>query len=255
MFIECEEMFLSTKIAPLQAIHKGFILNLSGSDYFTSSIHPLYYRNENTGEKIHSCERISVGTGIDPCFRIVLFKEYQPFDEELFRRGYERIKQGIVKHIDIKSIQDELFTFASFIQNGVFVEESLKEFWLSEYSYFMGFDKLQEELFVRRTDRVLHKTVYFTLVEQNTFLGQGIAMFEEETMILDSLVINPKFRNLAYGRRLLMSMLSFGLRNGALRAIVDLDAKNVPSLKLFSEVGFEDFYPYYYRFKNRQKIK
>lgn len=255
MFTKYEELLLSSRKAPFQAVQGGFLINYGGSDHFASSIHPLYDRHIDFVRKIDDCERLSIQLETDPCFRIVLSKDYQALDDELFRRGYERIEQGFVERIDIKKIQDELFTFASFIQNGVFVEDELKDFWVTEHANFRGFDKEQERSFVESMRNILYSTAYFTLVEQNTFLGQGIAVFQSDKIFVHTLVINPKYRNLSYGRRLLMSMLSFGLKNGASEAVVELDSKNVPAMKLLSKVGFEELYPYYYRQKNRVKIK
>lgn len=255
MFTEYEELLWSSRKAPFQAVQKGFFINYGGADYYTSSIHPLYDRNMDLVSKIDDCEQLLIEWDIDPCFRIVLSKDYQALDDELFRRGYERMEQGIVKRMDIKKIQDELFTFASFIQNGVFVEDELKDFWVTEHSNFQGFDKEQERSFVESMRKILYSTAYFMLVDQNTFLGQGVAVFQREKMFVHTLVINPKYRNLSYGRRLLMSMLSFGLKNGASEAIIDVDSRNIPAIKLLSKVGFEDLYPYYYRQKNRMKIK
>lgn len=249
MFIKYEEMLLNIRPAPYQLLNQGFLINFAGRDLFTSSVHPLYERNVDRERKIDSCERFFKAQDMAPSFRIVFQKDYQFFDEELFRRGYEKTGQGLVKQIEIKKIQDELFTFASFIENGIFVDEILKEFWLSEHYYLMNFDEEQELIFEDAINRVPLKAVYFTFVEQNTLLGQGLAMFEGNTMIIHTLVINEKFRNLSYGRRLLMSMLSYGLRSGAKKAITDIELNHSVAMKLFDKVGFEDLYAYWYRKK------
>lgn len=255
MFIHYEEKLLNAKPAPFQGLNHGFVMNFAGSEAFTSSIHPLYERNEYAAEKIDSCQDFCKEKGMDPCFRIVFQKDYQAFDDELFRQGYEKVGQGLVKHLDIHTVQKELFTFASFIQNGVFVEEELKEFWISEHAYLMDLDKEEEELLIDSVAKSPLKTVYFTFVEHNTLLGQGLAMFQGETMVIHTLVINPKFRALSYGKRLLMSMLSYGLQQGAMEAIADIDTKNVPALKLFHKIGFDDLYAYCYRRKSLDQFK
>lgn len=255
MFTEYEEMLLNMKPAPFQALHRGFVINCAGEDYFSSCIHPLYDRNQDMEEKISSCEEFLERLDIDPAFRIIFEKSYQRFDEELYRRGYEKAGQGLVKALDIKNLQEELFTFASFIQNGVFFEESLKDIWINDRVYLMEMRGEQKSLFIDSVSRVPLKAAYFTLVEQNVLLGQGLAMFSGDRMLIHSVVINKKYRRLSYGRRLLMSMLSFGLRSGARRAIADIDYRNANGLRLFEKVGFTDLYPYGYRMKRREKLQ
>lgn len=252
MFTEYEELLLNIKPAPFQGVHKGFVIHCGGEDRFSSCIHPLYSRNQDMQEKISSCEEFVERLGIDPAFRIIFEKGYQRFDEELYRRGYEKVGQGLVKALDIEKLREELFTFASFIQNGVFFEESLKDIWVNDRVYLLEMREDRKDLFVDSMSRVMLKSAYFSLVDQNVLLGQGLAMFSGDKMLIHSIVINKKYRRLSYGRRLLMSMLSFGLRGGSKIAVTDIDYRNTTALKLFEKVGFEDLYPYCYRMKRRE---
>ena len=249
MFIKYEEMLINSKPAPFTTLNEGFIINYAGFEQFTSSIHPLYNRDKDLKSKITECEEILKTYNIIPEFRIVFQKDYQPLDEELFRHGYERNGQGTVKMIDIKSLQNELFTFANFIENGIFVEESIKDFWLSDHSYLMNLSSEHDRIYRSCIKKLIVKAATFTLIEENTLIGQGFVTFQKEFMIIGNIIINPKFRTLSYAKRLLMSMLSYGLKKGAAVAIADVDYENTPANRLFSKVKFEDIYGYCYRIK------
>lgn len=250
MFIKYEEMLLNSKPAPLTSIFEGFMINYGGFEKFTQSIHPLYGRdNKGTHEKTLRCEDIIKSRGFESRYRIVFQNDYKELDEELFKSGYERESQGTVKGIDISNLQRELFTFANFIQNGVYVEEELKDFWLSDYSYLMNIAEYDTKALADSIRGRLSKFVYFTLIEENILLGQGYVTFQEEFMIINNIIINPKYRRLSYGRRLLMSMLSYGFKQGASIALADVFYDDIPSNKLFQKVNFEDIYGYCYRVK------
>ena len=253
MFIKYEELLLNSKPAAFTTLYEGLIINYAGINQFTKSIHPLYDRRNNIHERIASVEAILANYNQIPEYRIVFQKDYQEFDEELFRNGYERSGHGTVKMIDIKPLQNELFTFANFIQNGVFIEEEIKDFWLDDFSYLMNYSQVEDKIFRDSIKRLIVPCSTFTLIEENTLIGQAYATFQENYMIINSVVINKKTRNLSYGKRLLMSMLSYGLKRGAEIAIADVDYLDTAGNKLFDKVKFEDIYGYCYRIKRITK--
>jgi N-acetylglutamate synthase-like GNAT family acetyltransferase len=155
--------------------------------------------------------------------------------------------------IDIKPLQNELFTFANFIQNGVFIEEEIKDFWIDDFSYLLNYSQVEDKIFRDSIKRLIVPCSTFNLIEENTLIGQAYATFQENYMIINSIVINKKTRNLSYGKRLLMSMLSYALKRGAEIAIADVDYLDTAGNKLFDKVKFEDIYGYCYRIKRITK--
>ncbi len=250
MFIKYEELLLNSKPATFATLYEGFIINYAGIDSFTKSVHPLYDIKNDIQKKISTVETILSKYGQIPEYRIIFQKDYRELDEALFKNGYERIAQGTVKLIDIKPLQNELFTFANFIQNGVFVEEGIKDFWLEDFAYLMNYSQKEDKIFRSLVKNLIVPCNTFTLIEENTLIGQAYATFQENYMIINNIVINKKTRNLSYGRRLLMSMLSYGLKMGAEFAIADVDYSDTAGNKLFNKVNFEDIYGYCYRRKN-----
>ncbi len=249
MFIKYEEMLLNSKPAAFTTLYEGLIINYAGIDQFTKCIHLLYDRKNNTKNKIINVEAILLKYNQMPEFRIIFQKDYQEFDQELFNHGYEKNGHGTVKMIDIKALQNELFTFANFIQNGVFIEEEIKDFWIDDYSYLMRYSQQDDKIFKSSIKKTIVSCSTFTLIEENTLIGQAYATFQENYMIINNIVINKKTRNLSYGKRLLMSMLSYGLKKGAEIAIAYVNYNDSAGNKLFDKVKFEDIYGYCYRVK------
>ncbi len=253
MFIKYEELLLNSNPAAFTTLYEGLIINYAGINQFTKSIHPLYDRKKNIYERITKAEIIVSKYNQIPEYRIVFQKDYQEFDEELFKNGYERNGHGTVKMIDIKPLQNELFTFANFIQNGVFIEEEIKDFWIDDFSFLMNYSQSEDKIFRDSLKRLIVPCSTFTLIEEDTLIGQAYATFQENYMVINNIVINKKTRNLSYGKRLLMSVLSYGLKKGAEIAIADVNYLDVAANKLFNKVKFEDVYGYCYRIKRTNK--
>ena len=249
MFIKYEEMLLNSKPATFTTLYEGTIINYAGINQFNNCVHLLYDRKNNIQSKIAQIESILLKYNQVPEYRIIFQKDYQTFDDELFKHGYEKNGHGTVKMINIKALQNELFTFANFIQNGVFIEEEIKEFWIGDYSYLMKFTEIEDKLFRSSIKNTIVPCSTFTLIEENTLIGQAYATFQNNVMIINNIVINKKTRNLSYGKRLLMSMLSYGLNKGAEIAVADVNFNDVVGNKLFDKVKFEDIYGYCYRIK------
>lgn len=117
----------------------------------------------------------------------------------------------------------------------------------------MNYSQVEDKIFRDSIKRLIVPCSTFTLIEENTLIGQAYATFQENYMIINSIVINKKTRNLSYGKRLLMSMLSYALKRGAEIAIADVDYLDTAGNKLFDKVKFEDIYGYCYRIKRITK--
>jgi len=66
---------------------------------------------------------------------------------------------------------------------------------------------------------------------------------------LFDIVTHPNFRNRGYGRQLVLDLLSWGKERGARIAYLQVMLDNAPALRLYSKVGFEEIYRYWYRIK------
>lgn len=75
----------------------------------------------------------------------------------------------------------------------------------------------------------------------------GRAVAGEGQVGLFDIVTAPAHRGRGHARRLIAHLLAWGRAQGAQRAYLQVEADNVPALRLYERLGFQDVYRYWYR--------
>lgn len=245
----CEEIMLNSDPSFADRFENNFLVRFLTNQY-RCIIYAIGDKRNSLAERIQYIERLLKEKGENPNYRILYTEEYRRLDEELFKMGYEKVEEGTVKYMDIGKIQKELFTFASFLQNGVFIEPKLERFWIEQYREFRGLGEMQKEVFIDNMKRSREEFCFFTLMEENKMIGQSYASMDKGIFHICDVVMDPRYRNLAYGKRLIMSMLSYAYKNDIEHVIAPVEMDNEPANRLFADIGFEDAYHYWRRIKN-----
>lgn len=75
----------------------------------------------------------------------------------------------------------------------------------------------------------------------------GLGVLENDFIGLFDIVVDKQYRNIGYGRHLVLGILQLGKSNGAKKAYLQVEKKNASALKLYSSIGFKEVYEYWYR--------
>lgn len=245
----CEEILLNSDPSVADLFENDFLIKMLSNQH-PCMIHAIGDKKTSLADRIEYIEGLLSKKRRKPVYRILYTEEYRMLDEELFKQGYEKVNEGSVKYMDIRKIQKELFTFAAFIQNGVFAESSLESFWVDRYREFHGMKAEQLNIFVDNMRRSQEDFYYFTLMQQNTMIGLAYAAMDRGIFAIRDVVVAPRYQGLSYGRRLVMSMLSYAFKNEIEHVIIPIDVENEAANKLFNRIGFENAYHYWQRYKN-----
>jgi ribosomal-protein-alanine acetyltransferase len=244
----CEEILLNSNPCETDLRQNDFLIRFR-TNRTPCIIHTIEDKTTSLLDRIQHNERLIFSKGYSPNYRIVYVKEYRDLDAELFKCGYEKCMEGIVKVLDIDKIKKELFTFASYIQNGVFIEEEFEDHWMSNYIKFLDMPDGRIRVFHDNMLRSEANFYYFTLLEQDVPIGVAYGSLERGIFTVCDIVIAPRYRGLSYSKKLLMSMLSYAYRFDAELVIAEVEDENVIASRLFDKIGFEDGYRFWERYK------
>ena len=176
---------------------------------------------------------------------------YKSLDLALKSTHHTENKKYIVKIKNIDAMRRELFSFADFTSNGVHIEKTLQTFWLKAYSEFKQMKTEDSTIFMQNMNTAYNTFVYFTLMIEDEPFGLAYIMLERAHVVIIDIVINEKRRGNSYGYRLLMSILTYALREGAERALAQIHENNKSAIRLFDKIGFEDGYYFLNRMKEQ----
>lgn len=244
----CEEILLNSNPSTTDLRQNDFLIRFR-TNTSPCMIYAMEDKKNSLLERIQHNESLLFSKEYSPSYRILYTKEYRDLDEELFKCGYEKCMEGTVKVLDISKLQKELFTFASYIQNGVFIEEELKDHWMANYVKFLDMSEERVRVFHDNMSRTQEKFYYFTLLEEGVPVGVAYGSLDRGIFTVCDIVIVPRYRGLSYSKRLLMCMLSYAYRYDAELVIAEVEDLNIVANHLFEKVGFEDGYRFWERYK------
>jgi N-acetylglutamate synthase len=86
-----------------------------------------------------------------------------------------------------------------------------------------------------------------SLVDADTVVACGMGVLEQDYFGLFSLVTALQQRNRGYGTRLVVGMLQWAREHGATQAYLQVAQSNTPAHHVYTKVGFQEAYRYWYR--------
>jgi len=78
-------------------------------------------------------------------------------------------------------------------------------------------------------------------------VATGFAVLLRGHVGLFSIMVHPARRGRGFGRRLCSSLLAWGRQHGAQTGHLAVEADNLPALRLYHQLFFEERYRYWYR--------
>jgi ribosomal protein S18 acetylase RimI-like enzyme len=98
-------------------------------------------------------------------------------------------------------------------------------------------------------ENIIPKKCFASIQLDNKVIACGMGVLEHDFIGVFDIVVDVNYRNQGYGRQLILNLLRWGKVNGAKNAYLQVMLDNLPALKLYSNLGFQEIYKYWYRIK------
>jgi len=238
-----EEVAMNAWPALQQMLFDGWIVRFAqGYTKRANSVHPLFESHLDVVGKIAACERLFATKDLPTVFRLTPFASPPQLDEVLAQRGYGVIDQTLVMHLDIQQAR---------IQGTpriVLREETLPN-WLPIFYRLSEEPLAQSHIHAALLDRIPATRLLVSLVDADTVVACGMGVLEQDYFGLFSLVTALQQRNRGHGTRLVVGMLQWASEHGATHAYLQVAQSNTPARHVYTKVGFQAAYHYWYRIK------
>lgn len=249
-YLRYEELFLNSMPVTYRNFLDRYILNFGGTDFFTNSVHCIYaLQSDNYKSEIDGIIYALEGR-YNPVFRIIGDKGYSNIDRYLMVKNFGRICPMCVVLADIRDKREILFPYASFNEQGIFVDKNItsdNSDWIDDYSYLNNMSDDLRDRFVDMITMLENDNYAFTLILEGNLIGQGFCTRHGDILVVQNIVVNPKYQSLGYGDRILKSILTYAIRQGCSYAIGEVPLEDEISKRLFAKNFFDLQYQAYYR--------
>lgn len=239
-----EEASLNSLPGLQTLLYDGWILRY-GAGYTgrANSVTALYGSTLETEEKIDFCERFYQERGLKPAFRLTHHSQPESLDSLLEARGYRLGRGTSVKTLALTQ-EYPLPT------EGLSLEAKPTQAWLE--TFFRMREQSEDYLPTLQAilENVPSRCAYATLSQEDETVAVGLAIVENGLVGFFDITTHPEQRKRGFGRQMMHALLQWGRENGAQDAFLQVMQDNLPALKLYESLGFQEVYTYWYRFSS-----
>lgn len=234
-----ETLTLQTWPALQTVKYDGWILrSASGYTRRANSIYPLGESTVPLAEKL-----AFVGDWYGQRNQPVIFKltdgdHHRELDSQLAALGYAFSAKSCVQ-INNLAVPSSLPTET----HNLSPQDSGSDAWALAYGAMSAMSPDRTGLLQQILSRLPETTCYYHLPG----IAMGIACCVGETVTLFNILVSPDQRGKGYGKRLVGTLLAWGMQQGARQAFLQVMANNAPALRLYAGFGFQTNYHYWYR--------
>ncbi|GIN72899.1 N-acetyltransferase GCN5 [Bacillus sp. J14TS2] len=238
-----EELSLNAWPSLSSMVYDGWLLRFSnGYTKRANSVNPIYTSAVDIDKKIHYCEHIFADRNLKPVFKMTELAYPDRLDMTLEGHGYTVIDQTSVQLLSLSNLKDPLI-------DSVKWEERVKDEWLNQFCKFNQQNECNRVIMKQMLSMIIPKTCFISLYNKETVVACGLGVLEREYLGVFDIVTDPQWRNRGFAEQLMLNLLKWGKKNGAEFAYLQVVLNNRPALNLYSKLGFQEKYQYWYRVK------
>lgn len=232
----------------LKTVQKdGWILRFAnGYTKRANSINPLYPWCEELERKIEACEQMYHEQHLPVVYKLTAAACPSELDRSLHAKGYDYVGETSVQVLSLAKIGEKPEAYVESYHRK-------DDKWFDHYCNWNHVREADQQTLKQMFDNIVAQTCYMLINDKDgTPCACGLGVLEDGYIGLFDIVTNKKQRKQGYGTQLIESLLHWGKENGAAFAYLQVVRANKPALTLYTKLGFEEMYTYWYRVKSRK---
>ncbi len=235
-----EEIASNGHVALKSLLYDGWLLRFSnGYTNRANSVLPLYSSKKSLEEKVAYCERAYEKEGLSPCFKLTEYN--QELSDFLAARGYKKTGESDIMLLKkLNSIADKK------LYRSCMLAKSPEE-WIDDYFRLENItDKKDQETFRQMLSKVMIDTIYCSIFDEAEVVACASAALEEGYALIQNVIVSEDHRGQGFGEKLCRLIITRAQELGAKSAYLQVLQTNEAAKKLYTKLGFEKIYSYWY---------
>ena len=238
-----EELSLNAWPSLQQILYDGWILRFAdGYTKRANSVNPIYIGTQDVFEKIQRCEQIYINKNLRPIFRLTPLTNPENLDNILADAGFEKKDVSSVQIRDLVSCETQS-------TSSVKIWTELSQEWLDNLVHLGTIPLVEWDALIGILLNIASEKCFAILIKDNQVVACGFGVLENQYIGLFEIITARNKRRRGFGRELILNILDWGKNKGATKAYLQVVMNNEPALNLYSKLGFEEIYQYFYRIK------
>lgn len=176
-----------------------------------------------------------------PRFQMTETSKPVELDRDLSERGFSVGLQVEVHTAAINHLLKREQTIDVLLSNDV------TDSWTSVYRESSGHDESTMETRKELMKRTTHDKVFALARIDREPAGVGFGVADGKWLGLFNIAVHPKMRGRGVAMAVNTALATWGNQRGARSAYLQVETENIPAQKLYSKLGFQQAYTYWYR--------
>lgn len=215
----------------------------SGYTRRANTVLPFWAGTRDLDTKIAYCEAFYHRRGLPCGFKLTPAACPPELDAELERRGYTRQADTHVMTLDLTAAALPPETAA------LELRDEPDAAWLDAFCQFNATAAEHRPAITRLLAAIEPRRCFASLRHGDAIAAVGLGVQEDGYIGLFDIVVREDVRRQGLGRVLVSGLLRQAHASGATTAYLQVMANNQPAIQLYTQLGFRDVYPYWYRMK------
>ncbi len=240
--VELEQVAANAWIAHETERLGGWLLRANGGvTRRANSVLPLGAPVIPLDEAIEKVIDFYKGKELIPRFQMTDTSKPVELDRDLSDRGFS---VGLQVEIHTAAIN---YLAKKDLSIDVLVSNDITDGWMSVYGESSGYEESTMDTrrdLMKRTS--LHKAFAIARIDRE-LAGVGFAVVEDKWLGLFNIAVHPTMRGRGVAVAVNTALAKWGHQRGARAAYIQVESENLPALKLYGKLGFQQVYTYWYR--------
>jgi len=245
MITTIEELSLNAWPSFQTIVYDGWILRFAhGYTKRANSVNPLYVSTLDIDSKISFCEKLYESQNLPVVFKMTSAVHPRDLDERLATKGYRKDSPTSVQVLDLEYTTLQRSPDAQ-------LEEELSDDWLDNFCRMSHVSESNGETLQKILTDILPHHCFVSLQADDQIIACGLGVLQSDHIGLFDIVTDEAFRGRGYGGQIVETILAWGKQNKARHTYLQVMLNNPSALHLYSKIGFEEKYQYWYRILTR----
>ena len=221
--------------------YDGWVLRLAGGyTRRSNSVLPLYPAQQDPCRKLAFVEQVYNARQLPAIFKLAGCPSNQALDDYLDTQGYRSEAYTSVQLLDLKGA-------AGGLTPDVLLSAESGATWQAAYARISGLDAERQARHKQLLDAILLDKCFAWVTLEGRVVGCGLAVAQSGYVGLFDILVAPAYRRRGLGDQIVRALLGWGQQQRAHTAYLQVMCNNLPALRLYQRLGFQQVYCYWYR--------